>query len=316
MLRSTFAKAPGSSSNWIRIKGNIRTEDRVLRRAFLIVEGDAFSTSKLHRSRRRIRNLGFFEKVEVENLPGSAPDRTIVDVSVTERSTGELSFGAGYSTNGGALGDIQARERNLLGKGQDLRARFVIGERTQELDLSFTEPYFLGRTLSAGFDIFRISRDLQQESSFDKKSTGGALRFGYPITDRLRQQWRYRISEDDISGIATTASLAIKEQEGTSTRSSVGQTLTYDERDSRFQPTDGYIVELQNEIAGLGGDVRFLKNELRAAVHFLLTEDFIASVRGGTGYVFGIDENVRILDRFFLGGASASRIPGGRCWAA
>ncbi len=288
----------------IEIEGNLRTEDDVIRREFLVVEGDAFNTAKLRRSRQRIGNLGFFEKVEIENVPGSTPDKTIVDVTVAERATGELSLGAGYSTTSGAVGDIQIRERNLLGKGQDLRSRLVIGERAQEIDLSFTEPYFLDKSLSAGFDVFRITRDLQRESSFDRTSTGGALRAGYPITERLTQRWRYRISEDEITGVPANASRAIKQQQGASITSSIGHTLIYDERDNRFLPTEGFFVELSDEVAGVGGDVRYFKNELRGAVYYGLTEDLIASARAGTGYIVGIGQDVRIIDRFFLGGAS------------
>src|SRR5262249_49167237 len=126
----------------IDIAGNVRTLDKVIRREFRLVEGDAFNTSKMQRSKERVKNLGFFKKVEVSNTPGTAPDRTVIGVEVEEQSTGELSLGLGFSTADGPLADINIRERNFLGRGQDLRIGTVVSLRSQQVDLSFTEPYF------------------------------------------------------------------------------------------------------------------------------------------------------------------------------
>ncbi len=156
----------------INIVGNVRTLDKVIRREFRLAEGDAFNTAKLRRTRQRIRNLGFFEKVDITNVPGDTPDRTIINVEVQERSTGELSFGVGFSTADGALADVGIRERNLLGRGQDLRLNLTGSQRRQQLDLSFTEPYFLDKNIAAGVDAFKIQRDFQRESSYDQDSLG------------------------------------------------------------------------------------------------------------------------------------------------
>lgn len=286
----------------VKISGNVRTLDEVIRREVLLVEGDAFNTSKLRRTRQRIRNLGFFERVEIENKAGSARDKTIVDVSVKERSTGEISFGAGFSSASGVLGDASIRERNLLGRGQDLRLGVQIGERQQQIDLSFTEPYFLDKNLSAGFDVFRTSRDLQTESSFDRETFGFALRTGYRITDPLSQTWRYTLREDKITDIASDASLAIQEQEGDFITSSVGQSLLYDKRDNRLDPTEGYFIELKNTVAGLGGDSNYLRNELSGGTFYQIYDKWIVNLGAGAGYIVGLGDDIRIIDRFFLGG--------------
>lgn len=288
----------------VKISGNVRTLDKVIRREVLLVEGDAFNTSKLRRTRQRIRNLGFFERVEIENKAGSARDKTIVDVSVKERSTGEISFGAGFSSSSGALGDASIRERNLLGRGQDLRLGVQVGERQQQIDLSFTEPYFLEKNLSAGFDVFRTIRDLQTESSFDRETLGFALRTGYRITEPLTQTWRYTLREDKITDIASDASLAIQQQEGDFITSSIGQTLLYDKRDSKFNPTEGYFIELGNTVAGLGGDSNYLRNELSGGTYYQIHDKWIVNLGAGAGYILGIDDDIRIIDRFFLGGNS------------
>lgn len=288
----------------INISGNVRTLDKVIRREMLLVEGDAFNSSRLRRSRQRMRNLGFFETVEIENAPGSAPDKTVVNVSVKEKSTGEISFGAGFSSTSGVLGDVSIRERNLLGRGQDLRVGLQVGTKQQQVDLSFTEPYFLGKNLSAGFDVFRTVRDLQNESSFDRKSTGFSLRTGYKITDPLSQSLKYTLRQDEITDIATDASLAIKEQEGEFLTSSIGQTLLYDKRDNRFEPTDGYFLEMENTLAGLGGDSYYVRNEWTAGTYYEVADDWVLNLGGSAGYLFDLGEDIRIIDRFFIGGSS------------
>ena len=288
----------------INITGNVRTIDPVIRREMTLVEGDAFNTAKLRRARRRIRNLGFFEKVEVNNVPGSTPDKTVINVKVTERSTGEVSFGAGYSSSVGVLGDISIRERNLLGRGQDLYLKTQLSAVSTQVDLKFTEPYFLDRPLRAGVDLFRTPRDLSKESSFDRKSTGGGFRLGYDISDSLSQSWRYHISNDVISNVKDTASLAVKEQEGSALKSEIGETLSYDTRDDRSEPKDGHIVRYSVDFAGLGGTVKYVRNELKATQYFPITENWTASVSAGGGYMFGLGQDTRITDRFFLGGSS------------
>lgn len=288
----------------IDISGNVRTIDPVIRREFVLVEGDAFNAAKMKRSRRRIRNLGFFDKVDVTNVPGSAPDKTIVKVGVQERSTGEISFGAGFSSSSGLLGDIGIRERNLLGRGQDLFLRLQAAQRATELELRFTEPYFLDRRLSAGFEVFRLTRDLQDESSFEKESTGFALNLGYNISEFLSQDIRYKLSRDEVTDVKDTASAAVKEQAGSAVTSSLAQTLVYDVRDSRFNPTEGFVGRLSNELAGLGGNVRFLRNRFNAAQYYPIRKSVIGSISGGGGYIFGLSDDIRLVDRFFLGGSN------------
>lgn len=288
----------------INITGNVRTIDPVVRREFSLVEGDAFNAAKMRQSRRRIRNLGFFEKVDITNVPGTTPDQTIVNVAVQEKSTGEISFGAGFSSTSGFLGDIGIRERNLLGKGQDLFLRIQAAQRASEVEIKFTEPYFLGRKLSAGFDIFRFTRDLKSESSFEKRSTGFGLRTGYGLSDLLSQNLAYKLSKNEVTNVDADASFAIKEQAGTSVTSSIAQSLLFDTRDNRFSPTEGFLARWTADLAGLGGSVRYLRNRLRAVQYYPFPKTFVGSVSGGGGYIFGLDDDIRLVDRFFLGGTN------------
>ncbi len=286
----------------IDIAGNIRTMDEVIRREFRLVEGDAFNSARLRRSRTRVQDLDFFEKVNVEQVPGSAPDKTVIKVEVEEKSTGSLSLGAGFSTASGALFDIGIRERNLLGRGQDLRLNGQVGQRRSQIDLSFTEPYFLDREVAAGFDLFFVSTDFQDESSFDSKRRGGAVRAGYPITENLSQGWRYSLKQLDVANVDDQASVFIRQSEGERFVSEVSHSLTYDRRDSRINPKQGYFVRMSNDLAGAGGDTRYLRNRLDGGKFFPLGPEWVLSLTGSTGHITGISQDVRLLDRFFIGG--------------
>jgi outer membrane protein insertion porin family len=286
----------------IDITGNVRTAEKVIRREFRFVEGDPFNVSKLRKTRQSLRNLDFFQKVDVEQVPGTAADQTVVKVNVEEKSTGSLSLGAGFSTTSGAIGDVTLRERNLLGRGQDLRLRLVIAQRDSQLSLSFTEPYFLDRQIVAGFDVFRITIDRVDESSYQETTTGGALRFGYPITDHLSQSWRYSYKHTSISDVPSDASPFILLEEGDSDTSELTHTLRYDRRDSRISPTEGYLLSLDTTFAGIGGNVRFVKNVAEAAHYTPITEKLVLGILASAGYVVGIGDDVPLFDRFFVGG--------------
>ncbi len=158
----------------------------MIRRQFRLAEGDAFNRLLVEAARKRLRALGFFKSVEVETEIGSAPDRVVVVVTVVEQPTGELSFGAGYSTSEGVIGDISITERNLMGRGQYIRLGFSGSLERAQVDLSFTEPYFLDRNLAAGFDLFHKEVDLTNVASFKQRDTGGNLRMGFPIFDNTQ----------------------------------------------------------------------------------------------------------------------------------
>jgi outer membrane protein insertion porin family len=293
----------------IDIEGNVRTLDEVIRREIQLVEGDAFNSAKLRRSRQRIRDLGFFKSVEVNNEPVvDKPDRTVVTVEVEEQSTGELSFGVGWSSSLGAMVEVGVRERNLLGRGQDLSARVSWAERRTEMDLSFTEPYFLDRPISAGVDLFAVERDLEDESSHQLRQVGGALRFGYRYSDDWRHDYKYTLQRQEIYDVDSSASLFVRQQEGIEVLSMIGHALTYDTRDSRLIPTEGYRLQIANDLAGLGGDARFLRTDVEGSYHYPLGDEmdwnpaWVFSVRGHVGYIVGLGKDVSIRHRYFLGG--------------
>lgn len=293
----------------IDINGNIRTLDRVIRREFRLVEGDAFNTNRMERSKERIKNLGFFKKVEAKNTPGSAPDRTVVTVEVEEQSTGELSFGLGFSTTDGPLIDTSVRERNFLGRGQDIRIGTVLSLRSQQIDLSFTEPYFLDKNIAAGFDLFEVKTSPATNfftgaaPPYQQFSYGGALRAGYQLTDSLRQTWKYTLRSDRITDVQGDASLFIALQSGEHLTSSIGQVLLYDQRDNRQTPTSGYFASLGNDVAGVGFGVQYLRNKINAGYYYSVWPEWVFSVTGEVGDILGYGgQKVLLQDRFFVGG--------------
>ncbi|CAK0773087.1 Outer membrane protein assembly factor BamA [Azospirillaceae bacterium] len=299
-----IAEGPRVFVEKIDITGNVRTMDKVIRREFLLSEGDPFNVSKLKRSEQRVRDLGYFEKVNITAVDGSQPDRQVIQVDIAEQSTGEISIGAGFSTADGPLADFSIRERNLLGRGQDVRIGAIIAGKRQEYDLSFTEPYFLERDLSAGFDLYRITRNNQTASSYDEQTTGTTLRLGYPLTERLRQKLTYSFYQTSITGIRSGASRYIREQEGTRNVSMVGQELIYDARNSKLNPTDGYYIRFGTDGAGLGGDAQFVRTRLSGGYYYPFFEKWVLNLNSEIGYIFGLGQKVSIADRYFLGGDS------------
>jgi len=288
----------------IDISGNSRTIDKVIRREMQLAEGDPFSTTKIHRSEQRIKDLGFFEEVKVSPADGAQPDRADLKVDVKEKSTGEISFGAGFSTTDGPLGDFSVRERNFLGRGQDARLGATVSGVTKQFSLSFTEPYFLDRDLNAGFDIFHVMRDDQDQSSYDETNTGFTLRMGYPLSEELRQLVSYTLRKDDINNVPDTASRFIRDQVGTSVTSIVGQELIYDTRDSKLEPTMGFVTRLNTDVAGLGGARKFFRLKIGGTQYYEIVEKYVLGATGEAGYIWGIGQKVKINDRFFLGGDS------------
>lgn len=288
----------------VDIVGNYNTLDKVIRREMLLVEGDPFSVSKVKRSEQRIKDLGYFldSGVEVKTEEGSSRDQSVITVEVEEQPTGEIQLGAGYSSTDGALLDFSIRQRNLLGKGQDLRLSTLLSSRSFEVDLGFTEPYFLDRDLAAGVDLFRVVRDNRDTISYDLESTGVVLRAGYPLSEKLRQRISYSLVQNKIDNIYFGSSLFLQDQLGTTITSSVESQLLYDERDSKIEPTSGFYGLWSVEFAGVGGDTRYLRNRITAGQYWEPFEEVVLGLTTEAGYIWGMGKDLRINDRFFIGG--------------
>lgn len=308
----------------IEIRGNSRTRDYVIRREFDLSEGDAFNQVMVKRAKKRLEDLDYFSKVDIATAPGSEPDQVVLVVDVVEKSTGEFSIGAGYSTGGdtpGASVTGSVTERNFLGRGQFIRVSAGGGRHSRDYALSFTEPYFLGRRIAAGFDIYRSTREYD---TYDSEATGGTIRFGLPITDNISTQIAYNLSQEEYKyakgcltgGVLDPAkcdvSTAIQDaimvpgsvpprERDPWIKSSISAGLTYSTIDDMKNPRDGIYANVVAEVAGLGGDAKFFKVTARGSYYQTLSEqlDLVGVLSGGAGHVESYGSNgLRVFDHF------------------
>ena len=298
----------------IDIVGNTTTRDYVIRREFDISEGDAYNRILIDRAERRLRDLGFFESVRISTSRGSAPDRVIVTVFVEEKATGKLSFGVGYSTASGVVGDVVVEERNFLGRGQYVRASVGGGADTRNVELSFTEPFLFGRRLSGGFDLYHRAAYANDTQSYDSTETGGGVRLGVPLTDEFQFQVFYNIFNrnvdvddeyDNCNGPDPDLSIAVCDSQGERLTSLIGLSLIYNTLDNQLKPREGVYGNLTTEFAGLGGDAYFWRNVAKGRYYqeLLPSVGLVGFLSFEGGLMQSLNDDLQIQDQFFLGGA-------------
>jgi len=292
----------------IDIFGNLRTSDHVIRREFRLQEGDAFNKLLVTRAKQRLQGLGFFKTVDIVSQQGSAQDRVVLTVNLVEQSTGEVSFGGGYSTSEGPIADISYKERNFMGNGQYL-ALTLSGSFTRlQGDFGFTEPRFLDTNVSAGMDIFYKDNNYQSTAGYNLRHEGFDVRFGFPLSDELGLSTRYTLARDEIynTNYTDTSLGALAPPSvvnGTAWTSAIGYTLAYDQRNVKNNPTKGYYLELSQDLAGLGGDVHYLRTIGEARGYYPLADKVTLvgrAIGGDVNPIGGFD--VRNSDVFFKGG--------------
>jgi len=296
-------KAPRVYVERIEIHGNVRTHDRVIRREMRLTEGDSYNSSKMKRSEIRIKSLGFFKEAEIEQVEGSSEDKTILEVTVEEQATGELSVGAGFSSAENFLFDFSIRERNLLGRGQDLRLGTRVSSRRKELDVGFTEPYFMGRPVVAGVDVYYRDNSFR-EANFEQVSLGLGLRTAFPVTEYIVMSGRYNLRQDKIDipvAFQSTRSPFLNTDVGTFTTSSVGYGISYDNLDNRQKPNRGHRAVLNQDVAGLGGNVKYIRTQASYNYFIPIYKRWIFGVKAEGGHIMGLGQDIRINDRYFLG---------------
>ncbi len=332
-LTFKVADAPRVYVERVDINGNTLTQDKVIRREFRLAEGDAFNSFQVKRSSDRIQSLGFFqEKLEIEQKPGSTPDRIVLEANVEEKSTGELQLSAGYSSLEHFIFNFSIRQRNFRGKGQELRASVSYSSYSKSVELGFTEPYLFDRNIAVGGDLFR--RDYNsfgfsgntRRNSYQQVTTGGQLRAGLAITEFWSLALRYGLSYDQISldqlqyyydtngdGVNDTCDQLqfgryLCDSVGNRTTSSVGYSVVFDNLNNRLRPSAGQRMVFSQDFAGLGGSVKYLRTRFDAAKYWNVFGNFIfsASAEGGIIKPFGasrgaFNDKVRINDRFQLG---------------
>ena len=289
----------------INIAGNVRSQDKILRRELQMAEGEIFTLRKLQRSKQRLTNLMYFEKVDITTAPGSDKTKIIVNVDVTERPTGLFSIGGGYSSADGVLGTIDLSQNNFLGRGWLASIKIRAGANVQQGQISFTEPWLFDRPLSAGFDLFSVQREYVE---YDYSTLGVGLRLSHPFEEYWRWHLGYRLTQDEIRNIKLAADEFLREEEGKKVTSLFSGSITCDSRDSIQTPTRGGQFALSTEVAGLGGDHHFAKSTVILTYFQPVWFGHILSgrVEGGYGFGFG-DERLPVFERFYLGGPNSIR---------
>lgn len=288
----------------INIQGNTKTRDKVVRRQLYMAEGDQYSSSDIRKSRGAIRNLGFFETVNIQESESTEPSLTNLDIEVVEKPTGSFTLGAGYSSVDSFVFQGSVSQENFQGYGIKLDAAASVGGASTTYRLGVTEPYFLDTKVTLGFDVYKRE---QEWTDFDEKTLGGALRVGYPLTRNTKALLTYRYEEKEIYNVSTD-SIVVQDQEGDSTLSSITGALNRNSTDYYQDPSTGGISRFTLEYAGLGGTENFSK-AVGSHRHFWpLFLGTVVSLHGQIGYVFKTTSDpVPIDEKFFLGGLRSIR---------
>jgi outer membrane protein insertion porin family len=330
-----IAETPRVYVERVDIAGNTGTQDKVIRREFRLAEGDPFNSVRVKRSRDRIQSLGFFQDdLEIEQTPGSTPDRVVLAVGVEEKSTGELQLSAGFSSLERFLLNASIKQRNFMGKGQELRAAINYSSYSKSVELGFTEPYLFDRNIALGFDVYR--RDLSsfnfinnnRNTTYKQVTTGGQIRTGVPLNEYMIVAFRYGLNQDKVSLDQASfftdpdgptgplpavcdpllAGRYLCDAVGSRLTSSIGYSFSYSNLNNNVRPTRGQRLTLSQDFAGLGGSVRYLRSKLNIAKYWDAGGGFVFSLSGEGGYIHSFEkplrpdaDPVRLIDRFFLG---------------
>ncbi|EJL34611.1 Beta-barrel assembly machine subunit BamA [Novosphingobium sp. AP12] len=325
-LTFVIQEAPRVYVERIDINGNTLTQDKVIRREFRIAEGDAFNSLQVKRSTNRIKSLGYFqEKFEVEQKPGSADDRILLEANVEEKPTGELQLSAGFSSLESFIFQASIRQRNFRGRGQTVGLSGSLSRYSKSIEASFVEPYLFDKNISMGVDIYRRDynsfnySNSDRNTTYEQSTTGFQVRAGVPLTEFLTAVGRYTLNYDDVSldeGTYYTtrqnppnlecdplyAGRYLCDAIGKRLSSIVGLSVIYDTLDNRVRPTRGTTASINVDFAGLGGDVKYARIRANASKFFNLGKGFIFSLSGEGGAIKGLSgDDVRLTDRFYLG---------------
>jgi outer membrane protein insertion porin family len=333
-LTFQIAEAPRVYVERVDVNGNTLTQDKVVRREFRLAEGDAFNSLQVKRSTARINSLGYFqEKFEIEQKPGSAADRIVLEANVEEKPTGELQLSAGYSSLEKLIFQGSIQQRNFRGRGQTIGLSLSYSNYSKSAEVSFTEPYLFDRNISLGVNVYRRDQNsfnyynANRNSLYSQSTTGFQVRAGIPLTEYVSAVGSYTLNFDDISLDQTQyfstrqnppklecdplmAGRYLCDALGKRTSSIVGLSLIYDSLDNRMHPSRGRSASVTTEFAGAGGSVKYARLRLNAAQYYPVLKGFIFSLRGEAGAIRGLGshgdaaagvDSVRLTDRFYLG---------------
>ncbi len=287
----------------VTISGNTRTLDEVIRRELRIREGDPYNINKINRSKQRVQNLGYFDKVEFKTKRIGESDKVDIEIEVKEKKTGELNLGIGYSTVNKVTANAGIKERNLFGTGQEIGLNVQKSFAQFSSEINYTKPFFMGRAIDVGFDLSKYQLSKRNTLVYDQDSSGIIFRGDYSLSEFLSHQLRYSLSSQTVSNVDPLASIGIQNLQGSFVNSGVGHTISYDKRDNRLDPKNGYYISISQDYSGIGGDINTLKNEGSAGYYVpTFSDNYILKFLARGGAINGIGQDVRSNYGFFLGG--------------
>lgn len=293
--------------NRVEVKGNTRTRDNVIRRDLKVEEGGQFNSKAIRTSTQKLNRLGFFEEVTVTPKPTMIENQMDVVVDVKEKSTGQFSIGAGYSSSESVLFMGEISEDNIFGTGNKLSLAASTSSKTTKYNLTFTNPRLYDSQVSGSVNLFNWEHEYDD---FTKDSTGGTLRLGHPLVEEWRIYYGYTLADTDITDIDDDASVYIKRSADINWESKAELSLVRDTRDKMFSPTEGSRNSISVEYAGgpLGGDAEFTKLEASSSWYFPMFWKTVFHVKGAAGQAFeNEDGKLPVYEHFFLGGMNSIR---------
>ncbi len=293
--------------NRIEIEGNTRTRDNVIRRELTVKEGGIFDSRAIRKSTENLQRLNFFKDVSVTPKPTVNPDQMNVLVKVKEKSTGQFSVGAGYSSSDSLMFMSEISESNLMGTGNRLALAANLSSVATRFNLSYTNPRVFDSRVLAGIDLYNWRRIYDD---YTKNSRGGALRFGQPFFEKWRLFYSYSYVTTTLSDVADNASWIIKQSEDIKVTSAIQVGLSRDTRNRYYGASTGSKNAISIKDAGgiLGGDAQFTKVEISSSWYFPLPLDCVFHVKGAAGQAFANEsEKLPVYEHFYLGGLGSIR---------
>ena len=307
MMTITYSIVKGQPVylNRINISGNLKTRDKIIRREIKINEQGLFSKEDISKSYKNLNRLNYFAGIDIEPQKTSDENKMDLNVKVVEKQTGNLSFGGGYSSEDGAFFQGSVEERNLYGRGHNLKLSAKIAKETILYNIGFEEPYIFDSAVSGGFDLYK--EDIEYDY-YDKDALGIILKLGYRLWDYAGMGIQYNIENFEISNVESTYTNMVP---GSFLTSSIKPYMQYDSRDDFFLPTEGYRYKFSIEYAGefLGGDIDYTKYLYETSIYFPLFWKFTGSLHGEAGYLDDRTSNNIDIDyiTFYLGGIKSIR---------
>jgi len=306
-IHINLEKGPLVYFNRVEITGNTRTRDNVIRRELKMQEGGLFNSKAIRSSNTNLQRLGFFDEVNIKPQPNLSENLMDVTVDVKEKSTGQFSIGAGYSSAEDFLFMAEISENNLFGTGNRLALSANMSGSSTKYNLAFTNPRLLDSYLSGGIDLFKWDYEYDD---YTKESTGGGLRFGHPLAENLKIYYNYSWTDTTLSNVSDDAAYIIRASQDIHVSSAFKVSLVHDTRNRYFFPDDGSRNKISVEYAGgpLGGDASFTKIEASSSWFFPLPFKSVFHIKGSAGQAFENEGGkLPVYEHFYLGGLNSIR---------